>query len=122
METKEIDIIRKLCKEHHTSVRQLEIELGFSNGSLASSRSIKSDRLYQIAEYFRVPMEYLMTGTMPSVYDLYGISEDDLERLNACLQRPAIREIVDLCSDVEDSDINVVTGILKRFHHSSYAE
>ena len=73
MENKELKTIRQLCLQHNTSLRQLEIELGYSNGSLASAKSIKSERLYQIANYFDVPMEYLVTGTMPPARAQYGI-------------------------------------------------
>lgn len=52
-----IEKVRNLCNERGTSVKQLEKELGFSNGSLAKGVP-RADRLYRIAEYFDVPMEY----------------------------------------------------------------
>lgn len=60
METSEI--IRKLCKENHISVTDLESKLGFSNGSLTKGSSLRSDRLYEVAKYFNVSMEYLLHG------------------------------------------------------------
>lgn len=44
------------------SLRMLERELGFGNGSIAKAGVIPSDRLYAIAKYFNVTMEYLMDG------------------------------------------------------------
>lgn len=58
-----LDIIKQLCKEHELSIAQLESELDFGNGSIAKSKgNMSADRMYQIAKYFKVPMEYLMTG------------------------------------------------------------
>lgn len=58
-----LDIIKQLCKEKDISVSQLENELDFGNGSIAKSKgNMSADRMYQIAKYFKVPMEYLMTG------------------------------------------------------------
>ena len=56
------DIIRKLCKENHISVTDLESKLGFSTGSLTKGSSLRSDRLYEVAKYFNVSMEYLLHG------------------------------------------------------------
>ena len=58
-----LDIIKQLCKEKNLSISQLESELDFGNGSIAKSKgNMSADRMYQIAKYFKVPMEYLMTG------------------------------------------------------------
>ena len=60
MET--LDIIKQLCKEKGLSIAQLESDLDYGNGSLAKSKSMSADRMYKIAKYFGVSMEYLMTG------------------------------------------------------------
>ena len=60
MET--IDIIKDLCSKNNLSIAQLEGNLGYGNGSIAKSKSMSADRVYQIAQYFNVPMEFLMTG------------------------------------------------------------
>lgn len=60
MET--IDIIRQMCSDANMSVSQLENELGYGNGSIAKAKNMSADRIYQIAQFFGVSMEYLMTG------------------------------------------------------------
>ena len=57
-----IEIIRRLCKENKISISKLETELGYGNGSIAKSSNMSADRLKQIADYFDVSMEYLITG------------------------------------------------------------
>lgn len=60
MET--LDIIKQLCKDKGISISQLENDLEYGNGSLAKSKTMSADRMYKIAQYFGVSMEYLITG------------------------------------------------------------
>lgn len=60
------ETIRKLCRARKVSVTTLEKDLGFSNGSLTKGAAIRSDRLYAVAQYFGVSMEYLLTGERPA--------------------------------------------------------
>lgn len=57
-----LDVIKQLCKEKGISLAQLENDLDYGNGSLAKSKSMSADRMFKIAQYFNVSMEYLMTG------------------------------------------------------------
>ena len=65
------DRIRELCQKNGLSVTKLEEQLHFGNGSItkAKTKAMGSDRLYAIAQYFQVSMEYLMTGYMESQND-----------------------------------------------------
>ena len=58
-----LDIIKQLCKERNISIAQLEQALEYGNGSIAKSKgNMSADRMFKIAQYFNVSMEYLMTG------------------------------------------------------------
>lgn len=58
-----LDIIKQLCKERNMSIAQLEQALDYGNGSIAKSKgNMSADRMFKIAQYFNVSMEYLMTG------------------------------------------------------------
>ena len=58
-----LDIIKQLCKERNISIAQLEQALDYGNGSIAKSKgNMSADRMFKIAQYFNVSMEYLMTG------------------------------------------------------------
>ena len=52
-----IENIKKLCKENGISLHALEQKLGYGQGSLARSQTIKADRLKEIADYFGVTTE-----------------------------------------------------------------
>lgn len=69
-----VDRIRELCRENNMSITTLEQELCFSNGSITKPKVIPSDRLFKIAQYFNVPMEYLLGATRPSC-DYLSIDE-----------------------------------------------
>ena len=61
------DIIKQLCEKEGITISALEKELGYSNSSLTKSKSLSSERVYEIAKRFHVPMEYIMTGEMERV-------------------------------------------------------
>lgn len=58
------EIIKKLCKDKGISVNKLEEELGFAKGYVSKLDKSKpnSAKLQQIADFFDVSLDYLMTG------------------------------------------------------------
>lgn len=58
-----LDIIKQLCKDKNITIAQLEQALDYGNGSIAKSKgNMSADRMFKIAQFFNVSMEYLMTG------------------------------------------------------------
>ena len=57
-----LNTIKQLCSAKCTNISNLEKELGYGNGSLSKAKKIPSDRILDIAKYFNVSMEYIMTG------------------------------------------------------------
>ena len=59
------EIIKELAKQKKLSIRQLEMNLGYSNGYLAKWRvnTPNSDELSRIADYFNVSVDYLLGRT-----------------------------------------------------------
>lgn len=67
-----IDKIRQLCKQRGTNFKQVELALGFANGSLVKT-SIHSelDRFVKLADYFEVPISFFSNSFETSErYDL----------------------------------------------------
>lgn len=63
-----LENIKSICRDKkNISITTLEQELGYSNGSLAKAKDIPSSRIYEIANYLDVSMEYLMTGEKPEI-------------------------------------------------------
>lgn len=60
------EIIKSLCEKKEITLARLERDLNFGNGTIAKAGSnMRCDRLKQLADYFGVSMEYLMTGVEP---------------------------------------------------------
>jgi transcriptional regulator with XRE-family HTH domain len=90
-----LDIIKQLCSNKGITVSQLENELEYGNGSIAKSKSgMSAERMYQIAQYFKVPMEYLMTGKT--------ISETDDEMALIRQQQSILLEISKTSQELTD--------------------
>ena len=62
-----LDIIKELCAKEGITVSALEKEMGYGNSALTKSKSLSSERVYELAKRFRVPMEYIMTGEVERV-------------------------------------------------------
>ena len=58
------DRIKELCKKNHISMNQLEQDLDFGKGYISKlgKSTPNATKIKQIAEYFNVSVDYLMTG------------------------------------------------------------
>lgn len=110
-----IDIIRAICAKNNTSIKALEKELGFSNGSLAKASTIKADRLQKIAEHFNVSVDYLMTGEEPNEEAPYYLNDDAMEMAQFMFENPEYKVLFDASRKVSKDDINVVKTLLDKF-------
>lgn len=56
------EIIKELAKEKKLSIRQLEIDFGYSNGYLSKwkNNTPNADELSRLADYFNVSVDYLL--------------------------------------------------------------
>lgn len=62
------EIIKELAKQKKISIRQLEINFGYSNGYLAKwkNNTPNSDELSRIADFFNVSVDYLLGRETPT--------------------------------------------------------
>lgn len=73
------EIIKNLAKEKGISIRQLEINLGYSNGYIGSwkRQTPNSNELSRIADYFDVSVDYLLGRELKEAPKKVDLSEDD---------------------------------------------
>ena len=109
-----IDIIRTLCTKRGISIKTLEKELGFSNGSLAKSATIKAERLQKIAEYFNVSVDYLMYGEDKSglLDKKYYINEETSKMAQSIFENKELRMLFDAARDATPEDLETVHSML----------
>lgn len=87
--------IKQLCATKGTNISNLEKELGYGNGSLSKAKKIPSDRILDIAKYFNVSMEYIMTGNENTeVITLNDVARLPIYgRIPAGIPKEAIQEV-----------------------------
>lgn len=75
--------IRELCQRDNTSITKLESFLGYGNGSLTKNqgKSVKPERIREIAKYFNVTPTYLMTDMVYCVCPTCGVAYDPLNEI-----------------------------------------
>lgn len=76
-----VEILFALCKKRHISVHRVEVDLKYGNGYFRSlkKKEIPSNRLKEVADYFCVPVDFML-GATPESYLLwteYQISETE---------------------------------------------
>ncbi|WMI80951.1 transcriptional regulator [Anaerotignum sp. MB30-C6] len=98
-----LEIIKNLCEKEGINISALEKEMGYSNGSLAKSKSIKAERLMEIAARFGVNMEYLMTGEEPE-------QKEFNPQLTAKDERDISKKVDGILSQLHTSDALMFDG------------
>lgn len=79
-----LERVQQLRKVRGLPVSKIEHDVGFSNGSLKKiSEKTECGRIYALAKYFDVSMEYLMTGQDPKPAEGYPISAFEYEIIKA---------------------------------------
>ena len=102
-----VDRIKQLCKSRGISIAKLERDLCFANGSIVKTNSSTAiDRIYAIANYFNVSMEYIYTGEEidPSAPE-HDICENE-----------HLRKLIKVAHDAAPEDLKLVTSLLKRLN------
>lgn len=106
----QIDRIKELCSKQGITISQLEKELGYGNGSLSKSKSIKAERLNEIAQYFNTSMEYILTGEQTSYY----LDPETAQLAQELYQRPEMKVLFDASRKATKEDIEAVAELLKK--------
>ena len=109
------DVVKSLCEKKGISVRKLERDLGAGNGSISYTRKggmPSAERIQQIAGYFHVPVDYLLTGIMPDGPSHYYSAETH-DLINFLFENPKYNEVVDAVKEVKPEDIDFVLRMIK---------
>ena len=69
----------------------------------------KPDKLQKIADYFEVPIDYLLTGKMPEI----PFNPSTLTLIQNIDKRPELKTLLEYALCAESSDIILATNVLK---------
>lgn len=111
------DRIIQLCREKGISARQLEIQLGFSNGYIRTKREreFPTDRLSQIANVLGVSVDYLMSGKVEA-----PVQEENEKKPVTQSDEPTVTvssnkdELVRLINRLTDQEVTDLLAEVKR--------
>ena len=95
------DRIKELCKKNHISMNQLEQDLDFGKGYISKlgKSTPNATKIKQIAEYFNVSVDYLMTGDKP---EIPGFEPEHLE-------------LIELYSKLKTEQKSAILNLLRSF-------
>lgn len=119
------DRLQSLCERYGTKIYKVEKDLGFSKSSLLKYKSgghPKMDRLSSIAEYFNVPVEYLISGEMPNSEDKgegYYSDPEVKELAQFLFENPSYKVLFDAAKSVKADDMRFVVEMIRRVNGSN---
>lgn len=120
------DVVKKLCEEKGIAISRFERDCGFSNGYLRNLKrgALPSDKLRQIAQYFGVTVEYLITGEdQPeqdgNVREQYYLDPDARAAAQEVYERPGMRVLFSAARGVSEQDLRTVATILERMKETN---
>lgn len=106
------DRIKSLCDENGIAVTALETRLGYGRGYIGKMRHTKkipSDRIKEIADYFGVSVEYLMTG---EASEGYYINPETAQAAQEIFENKELRLLFETARDAQPEDIRAVHDML----------
>lgn len=117
--------VKSLCKERGIPVYQLERALGFSNGYFAGliRGNVPYDRAVMVAEYFDVPVEYVLTGENPKYTaesgNTYYLDEKTAEVAQEIFDDPDLHALFDAAKDSSPENLRLAAEMLKRLKETN---
>lgn len=112
--------VKSMCKERGIPVYQLERALGFSNGYFAGliRGNVPFDRAVMVAEYFDVPVEYVLTGENPKYTtesgNTYYLDEKTAETAQEIFDDPDLRALFDAAKDCPPEVLRSTAALLRQ--------
>lgn len=105
----------KLCKERNTNASQVSKATGIATATLTNWKhgnyTPKQDKLQKIADYFNVPVDYLMTGEHPT--SGYYFDERTAEIAEAIANNKELGGLFDAARNATPEDLQTVQTLLE---------
>ncbi|PGS84592.1 transcriptional regulator [Bacillus cereus] len=77
-----VDRIKKLCTEQKITIAELERRIQLSNGQIRkwANQTPGVDKVQKVADYFNVPLDYLLGRTQKKYWELSEKDEKDIQK------------------------------------------
>lgn len=109
--------IINLCDLKGITIKKLETDLGFSNGSIGKLKrggGLSAKRAQAIADYFGVSAEYVLTGKVPDDEPDYYLNTDARAAAEFLHHNPKYKVLFDAARNVSEKDIDFVKQMIDR--------
>lgn len=110
------EIFEKLLKMHEITPYKVSKNTGIATSTFSDWKNGKSkpkqDKLQKIADYFKVPLEYLMTGEMPEAKEGYYLSDETAQTAQKIFENKELRLLFDTAKDAKPEDVKTVHDML----------
>lgn len=107
------EIFERLLLLHGVTSYQVAKATGIATATLSDwkrGRSTpKQDKLQKIADYFDVPLSYLISGEK----ETHDVSPDVLSLLQNVAKRRKVQKILDYSLELQDSDLTIIIEMLE---------
>lgn len=107
------DRIKELCKKNHISMNQLEQDLDFGKGYISKlgKSTPNATKIKQIAEYFNVSVDYLMTGENKESENGYYLNIETAKAAQEIFENKELRMLFDVQRDMSPEDLRALHGM-----------
>lgn len=110
------EIFAKLMKAKGCTAYQVAKSTGIAQSTLSdwkSGKSIpKADKMQKIADYFGVPVEYIMTGEEKEERKKYYINDETASIAQDIFENKELRLLFDAARDADPEDLEAVHTML----------
>ena len=107
------EIFEQLLAANNTSSYQVAKATGIATATLSDWKrgrsNPKPDKLQKIADYFDIPVDYLLTGKIPEL----PCTPNTLSLAQNIEKRPALKTLIESALSADESDILLATEVLK---------
>lgn len=120
--------IEDLCLKHKISVTAMCREAKVSRGSITDlkygrSKALSSEAVSKIAEYFGVPIDYLLNGEENIRVEAHNepiyLDDETRDIIDELRTRPEMKILFSVSKNVTKEDIEATVEILKRLQKDS---
>lgn len=110
-------VFEQLLKEKNVTAYEVAKACGFSQSILSRWKSgkyiPKTDKMQKIADYFGVPLEYLLTGVQKDVHETgYYLNPETAKVAQEMFENPELRVLFDAARDASPEDLRTVYSLL----------
>lgn len=110
------EVFERLCKERGVTPYRVSEATGIKTSSLsgwkAGRYNLKAEKLKKIADYFGVPLEYLMTGEEPEEKEGYYVNPETADMAQELYDNKDLRLLFDASRNATPEQLRLIRDLV----------